>query len=155
MIRPHARRPQRPTDYGSKTHRSAPGVLFTTNEASFRVAAPHAIARKVYKGADPETLSIDGTRKSATHERLRFEGGGGAPGPHQPWERPAGLRPDAELSPEGEFAKDFSGKKECGMPSASEGWNGPSLAGASGYAAKFYFTSRRVFRMTVRPGGPA
>ena len=94
-------------DYATKIHIvSAPvychnymmGELFASQ-------LHHAIARKVYKGADPSTVVYAGNKDvGAFMRRYVFE-----PGRTKSWNELTAFATDAELSPEA-FAKDFRGK---------------------------------------------
>jgi peptidyl-dipeptidase A len=96
-------------DYGSKIHIVSVPVYYHNYMMGELFAAQlhHAIARKVYKGADPETVVYAGNKAVGDFmRRYVFE-----PGRTKSWNELTAYATDSELSPEA-FAHDFSGKKE-------------------------------------------
>jgi peptidyl-dipeptidase A len=94
-------------DYGSKIHIVSAPVYYHNYMMGelFASQVHHAIARKVYKGADPSTVVYAGNKEvGAFMRRYVFE-----PGRTKSWNELTRYATDAELSPEA-FAKDFSGK---------------------------------------------
>jgi peptidyl-dipeptidase A len=94
-------------DYGSKFHIVGAPVYYHNYMMGelFASQVHHAIARKVYKGADPATVTYVGNKDVGAFMRQRvFE-----PGRTMTWNELTRYATDADLSPEA-FAKDFSGK---------------------------------------------
>jgi peptidyl-dipeptidase A len=94
-------------DYGSKFHIVGAPVYYHNYMMGelFASQVHHAIARKVYKGADPATVTYVGNKGvGAFMRRYVFE-----PGRTMTWNELTRFATDADLSPEA-FAKDFSGK---------------------------------------------
>jgi peptidyl-dipeptidase A len=94
-------------DYGSKYHIVGAPVYYHNYMMGelFASQVHHAIARKVYKGADPNTVTYVGNKEvGAFMRRHVFE-----PGRTMTWNELTRFATDADLSPDA-FAKDFSGK---------------------------------------------
>jgi len=94
-------------DYGSKFHIVGAPVYYHNYMMGelFASQVHHAIARKVYKGADPATVTYVGNKEvGAFMRRHVFE-----PGRTMTWNELTRFATDADLSPEA-FAKDFIGK---------------------------------------------
>jgi peptidyl-dipeptidase A len=94
-------------DYGSKFHIVGAPVYYHNYMMGelFASQLHHAIARKVYKDADPRTVTYVGNKEvGAFMRRFVFE-----PGRTMSWNELTRYATDADLSPEA-FAKDFSGK---------------------------------------------
>jgi peptidyl-dipeptidase A len=96
-------------DYGSKIHIVAAPVYYHNYMMGelFASQLHHAIARKVYQGADPATVTYVGNTQVGDYMRKYvFE-----PGRTMPWNDLTRHATGAELSPEA-FAEDFRGKKK-------------------------------------------
>jgi len=94
-------------DYGSKYHIVGAPVYYHNYMMGelFASQLHHAIAQKVYKGADPATVVYVGNKEVGAFMRQRvFE-----PGRTMTWNELTRFATGAELSPEA-FARDFSGK---------------------------------------------
>jgi peptidyl-dipeptidase A len=94
-------------DYATKIHIVSAPVYYHNYMMGelFASQLQHAIARKVYKGADPSTVVYAGNKDvGAFMRRYVFE-----PGRTKSWNELTAFATDAELSPEA-FAKDFRGK---------------------------------------------
>jgi peptidyl-dipeptidase A len=94
-------------DYGSKIHIVSAPVYYHNYMMGelFASQLHHAIARKVYKGADPNTVVYAGNKEVGDFmKRYVFE-----PGRTKSWNDLTAFATDAQLSPEA-FAKDFSAK---------------------------------------------
>ena len=94
-------------DYGSKYHIVGAPVYYHNYMMGelFASQLHHAIARKVFKDADPNTVTYVGNKEvGAFMRRYVFE-----PGRTMSWNALTRYATDADLSPEA-FAKDFSGK---------------------------------------------
>ena len=94
-------------DYGSKYHIVGAPVYYHNYMMGelFASQVHHAIARKVYKNADPNAVVYVGNKEvGAFMRRYVFE-----PGRTMSWNELTRFATDADLSPEA-FAKDFSGK---------------------------------------------
>ncbi len=95
-------------DYGSKIHIVSAPVYYHNYMMGelFASQLHHAIARKVYKGADPATVVYAGNKEVGAFMRHHvFE-----PGRTRSWNDLTVYATDADLGPEA-FAKDFSGKE--------------------------------------------
>jgi peptidyl-dipeptidase A len=96
-------------DYATKIHIVSAPVYYHNYMMGelFASQLHHAIARKVYKGADPATVVYAGNKEVGEFmKRYVFE-----PGKTMNWNELTAYATDAELSPEA-FANDFSDKKE-------------------------------------------
>jgi peptidyl-dipeptidase A len=94
-------------DYGAKYHIVGAPVYYHNYMMGelFASQVHHAIARKVYNGADPATVVYVGNKEvGAFMRRHVFE-----PGRTMTWNELTRFATDADLSPDA-FAKDFSGK---------------------------------------------
>lgn len=94
-------------DYGAKIHIVVAPVYYHNYMMGelFASQLHHAIAKKVYDGADPSTVVYVGNKEvGAFMRRAVFE-----PGRTLPWNELTKHATGAELSPDA-FAKDFSGK---------------------------------------------
>ena len=96
-------------DYGSKIHIVSAPVYYHNYMMGelFASQLHHAIARKVYKNADPDMVVYAGHKQVGDYMRQYvFE-----PGRTKSWNELTMYCTDAELGPEA-FARDFSGKRE-------------------------------------------
>jgi peptidyl-dipeptidase A len=96
-------------DYGSKIHIVSAPVYYHNYMMGelFASQLHHAIARKVYKGADPAAVVYAGNKEVGEFmKRYVFE-----PGRTKSWNELTRYATDAELNPEA-FAEDFRGKGE-------------------------------------------
>jgi peptidyl-dipeptidase A len=96
-------------DYGSKIHIVSAPVYYHNYMMGelFASQLHHAIARKVYKGANPDTVVYAGNKQVGEFMRhYVFE-----PGRTKSWNELTAYATDAELGPEA-FAQDFKGAKE-------------------------------------------
>jgi peptidyl-dipeptidase A len=94
-------------DYGSKYHIVGAPVYYHNYMMGelFGAQVHHAIARKVYNGADPKSVVYVGNKEvGAFMRRYVFE-----PGRTMTWNELTRYATDADLSPDA-FAKDFGGK---------------------------------------------
>jgi peptidyl-dipeptidase A len=94
-------------DYGSKIHIVSAPVYYHNYMMGelFASQLHHAIAREVYKGADPDTVVYVGNKDVGRFVRARvFE-----PGRTKTWNELTRYATGADLSPEA-FARDFRGK---------------------------------------------
>jgi peptidyl-dipeptidase A len=96
-------------DYGSKIHIVSAPVYYHNYMMGelFASQLHHAIARKVYKNADPNTVVYAGNKEVGDFMKHYVF----APGRTKSWNELTAFATDAPLSPEA-FAKDFSAKKE-------------------------------------------
>jgi peptidyl-dipeptidase A len=94
-------------DYGSKIHIVSAPVYYHNYMMGelFASQLHHAIAREVYKGADPDTVVYVGNKAVGRFMRERVF----APGRTKTWNELTAFATGAELSPEA-FARDFGGK---------------------------------------------